>query len=91
MKPIAFDMSKMIINVTDLEQAVQDMHTGLGSDIGSKDGHYTFREQIALSVVLTLSWHRNHLAKAEIARRTDALARQTSKRLHTLKRLLEIG
>ncbi|WP_043055959.1 phosphotransferase [Enteractinococcus helveticum] len=91
MKPIAFDMSKMIINVTDLDQAVQDMHSGLGSDIGSQHGHYTFREQIALSVVLTLSWHRNHLAKAEIAKRTDALTRQTSKRLNTLKRLLEIG
>lgn len=65
MKPIAFDMSKMIINVTDLDQVVQDMHTGLGGGVGSREGHYTFREQIALSIVLTLSWHRNHLAKAK--------------------------
>ena len=91
MKPIAFGMSKMIINVRDLDRVVQDMHSGLGGEIGTRDGYYTFREQIALSLVLTLSWHKNHLAKAKIAKRTDALARQTSKRLSTLKGLLKIA
>ncbi|MFD6814895.1 phosphotransferase [Enteractinococcus coprophilus] len=91
MKPIAFDMSKMIINARDLDQVVQDMHSGLGGKIGTREGYYTFREQIALSIVLTLSWHKNHLTKAKIAKRTEALARQTSKRLNALERLLEIA
>lgn len=52
--------------------------------------HSLGREQIALSIILTLSWHKTHLAKAEIAHRTDALARQTAKRLHMVKRLLDI-
>lgn len=89
-KPIAFDMSKMIINITNFEKALQDMQAGLGGTIGTKPDHYSFREQIALSIILTLSWHKTHLAKAEIAHRTDALARQTAKRLHMVKRLLDI-
>lgn len=90
MKPIAFDMAKIIISVKNVDRVVQNMHIGLGSTIGTQAGYYTFREQIALALVLTLSWHKNHAAKAKIAKRTTALKRQTSKRLEALGQLLEV-
>lgn len=89
-KPIAFDMAKIIINVDDVETTLAIMHTGLGGIIGQESDHYTLHEQIALAIVLTLSWHPNHAAKAQVAGRTDALKRQTTKRLQAIKQLLEI-
>lgn len=90
LKPIAFDMAKMIINVRDIETTLTTMNTGLGGIIGEDSDHYSLREQIALAIVLTLSWYPNHAAKAKIARRTDALKRQTTKRLNMIKQLLDI-
>lgn len=91
MKPIAFDMAKMIINVSDIDTIVDAMQTGLGGAIGTKAGYYSFREQIALALVLTLSWHKNHAAKAKIAKRKDALQRQTAKRVGALRHLLGVN
>lgn len=89
-KPIAFDMAKIIINVRDVETTLDEMHAGLGGTIGESSGHYTFREQVALALVLTLSWYPNHAAKAATAGRMGALQRQTTKRLKAIQQLLEI-
>lgn len=89
-KPIAFDMAKMIINVSNLEQTLQSMHAGLGGDLGTKTSHYTFREQLALALVQTLTFYKRQSVKARKAKRTAALARQTDKRLRALTKLLEV-
>lgn len=90
MKPVAFDMAKIIINVDNIEKTLHQMHTGLGGTIGGSSGHYSFREQVALALVQTLSWYPNHLTKATAAGRTAALKRQTTKRLAAMTELLEI-
>lgn len=87
-KPIAFDLSKMIINVSDLEQVIEDVQTGLG-DIGTQKSHYTFREQVALALVQALTFYKRQFLRAQKVKRTDALARQTGKRVKALSRLLE--
>lgn len=87
-KPIAFDLSKMIVNVSDLEQVLVDVQTGLG-DIGSKKSHYTFREQVALALIQALTFYKRQLLRAQKAKRTEALARQTAKRVTALSHLLE--
>ena len=90
-KPIAFDMAKMIINVSDLETALQNMHSGLGGKLGTKKSHYTFREQVALALVQTLTFYKRQSIKARKARRTAALRRQTNKRVRSLTKLLEVA
>lgn len=89
-KPIAFDMAKIIINVDDIDSSIAKMHAGLGGVVGQESGHYSLREQIALAIVLTLTWYPNHAAKAKVARRMAPLQRQTTKRLNAIKQLLEI-
>lgn len=89
LKPIAFDMAKILINVDDIEATIPQIQAGLGNEIGQQSGYYTFREQVALAIVLTLSWYPNHATKAKVARRMDALKRQTTKRLNAIEQLLE--
>ena len=90
-KPIAFDMGKMISNVSNIDRTLADMHEGLGSHIGTKTDFYSFREQVALALVQTLTFYKRQLVKARKAKRTGALERQTVKRLSALKKLLELG
>ena len=87
-KPIAFDMAKMIINVSDIEDVLQRMHSGLGGSLGTKSTHYMFREQVALALVQTLTFYQRQLVKARKAKRTGALTRQTNKRVKALTELL---
>lgn len=89
-KPIAFDMAKLIINVSDVESTLEQIQRSFNGSVGAEHSHYTLREQIALGIVLTLSWYSNHAAKAAIARRMNALNRQTTKRVNALKQLLEV-
>lgn len=89
-KPIAFDMAKIIINVSHFEKVLEDMQTGLGGYLGIKKSHYTFREQVALALVQTLTFYKRQSIKARKAKRTGALQRQTKKRLNALERLLAV-
>lgn len=89
-KPIAFDMAKIIINVSDLNKFLHEMHTGLGSHLGARQSHYTFREQVALALVQTLTFYTRQSVKARKANRTAALKRQTTKRVNALTELLEL-
>lgn len=87
-KPIAFDMAKMIINVSDVDKVLIDMHRGLGGSLGTRKSHYSFREQIALALVQNLTFYNKQSAKAKKAQRVGALERQTRKRLSALQQLL---
>ena len=89
-KPIAFDMAKMIINVYDIDAVLKDMYKGLGGSLGSTKTHFTFREQVALALVQNLTFYKRQSVKAKKANRTDALERQTQKRVNALRHLLEI-
>lgn len=90
-KPIAFDMGKMISNVSDIDKALAHMQEGLGSHIGTKNDFYNFREQVALALVQTLTFYKRQLVKARKAKRTGALERQTVKRLDALEKLMELA
>src|SRR5699024_8599420 len=87
-KPIAFDLSKMIINVSNTTQVLQDVQTGLGN-VGTRKTHYDFLEQVALALVQALTFYKRQLQRAQKAKRTGALERQTKKRVNALARLLQ--
>lgn len=87
-KPIAFDLSKMIINVSNLDQTLEQMQIGLG-DIGTRKSHYNFREQVALALVQALTFYKRQLHRARKAKRLGPLKRQTTKRVNALSQLIE--
>ena len=87
-KPIAFDLSKMIINVSNTTQVLQDVQTGLGN-VGTMKTHYNFPEQVALALVQALTFYERQLQRAQKAKRTGALERQTKKRVKILGEILE--
>jgi len=87
-KPIAFDLSKMIINVPDIDTTLRNVQTGLG-EVGTRKSHYSFREQVALALVQALTFYKRQLHRARKAKRLGPLKRQTTKRVNALTKLLE--
>jgi hypothetical protein len=87
-KPIAFDLSKLIINVSRTERTMECVQTGLGN-VGTRKIHYSFPEQVVLALVETLTFSKKQHHPARKAKRLGALKRQTTKRVTALRRLLE--
>lgn len=86
--PIAFDLSKIHFGCQDMARAAKALDRGLRHSVGHAAGQYSFREQLALGHVETLSKHANMLAESERAGRTGALRAGVERRLEALAQLL---
>src|SRR5699024_12301518 len=64
---------------SDVESTLEQIQRSFNGSVGAEHSHYSLREQIALAIVLTLSWYSNHAAKAAIARRMNALDRKSTR------------
>jgi len=89
--PVAFDLAKMHLRCAEPDDAMAAVQAGLGGSVGTRRGHYSFPEQLALAHALYISRSGSARTRAAAAGRTAQLEQNVAVRVSAIQRLLHLS